>query len=76
LNDFCHSKKIGFIYGGSSGLYGFTFVDFGDKHAVFDRNGEENKNAIVVGIDQDSEGMVTTHEDKRHGFEDGDYVTF
>lgn len=30
----------------------------------------------MVNITNDSEGVVTVHEDKRHGFEDGDYVKF
>jgi len=53
------------------GLYGYTFVDFGDKFRCFDINGEENKNSIVTMIERDEKGIVTVHEDKRHGFEDG-----
>jgi ubiquitin-activating enzyme E1 len=41
LNKFCRSKNVGFIYAGNLGLYGFAFVDFGDKHLVSDVNGEE-----------------------------------
>jgi len=51
-------------------------VDFGEKHIVYDKNAEECLSAIVVGITNEKEGIVTTHEDKRHGFEDNDYVTF
>lgn len=29
-----------------------------------------------MGITQDPEGLVYSHEDKRHGFEDGDYISF
>jgi len=68
FNNFCRSKGIGFIYSGNLGLYGFAFVDFGDKFKCFDANGEEPRNAIVVGISQDTQGRVTVHEDKRHGF--------
>jgi ubiquitin-activating enzyme E1 len=75
-NQFCRSKGIGFIYTGSLGLYGYGFVDFSDKHMVGDKNGEECRNAIVVGISQDAQGLVCVHEDKRHGFEDDDWVTF
>ena len=58
------------------GLYGFTFVDFTDKHRIFDANGNACRSTIISSITNDKEGMVTTMEDKRHGFEDGDYVTF
>lgn len=76
FNNFCRSKNIGFIYSGNLGLYGFAFVDFGDKFKCFDQNGEEPRNAIVVGISQDTQGRVTVHEDKRHGFQSDDFVTF
>lgn len=39
LNNACRKKNIGFIYTGNLGLYGFTFVDFGDEHKVHDTNG-------------------------------------
>ena len=59
----------GFIYSGMLGLYGFAFVDFGNKHNIFDPNGEEPRNCIVVGVTTDkNEVLVTVHEDKRHGF--------
>jgi len=38
-NEFCHENNIGFIYAGELGLYGFTFVDFGNDHKVFDQTG-------------------------------------
>jgi ubiquitin-activating enzyme E1 len=78
FNNFCRNrdKPIGFIYGGSLGLYGFTFVDFGAKFSVFDATGEEAKQAILSAITNDNPGQVTTHEDKRHGFVDGDHVRF
>ena len=39
LNKLCRQKNIGFILGGNLGLYGYTFVDFGDNHTVFDTTG-------------------------------------
>lgn len=68
INSFCRANKKGFIYSGILGLYGLCFVDYGDSHQVFDTNGEEPRNSIVVGVTQDAEGLVTVHEDKRHGF--------
>jgi hypothetical protein len=41
LNNACHAKNIGFIYGGNLGVYGFVFVDFGENHKVLDQNGEQ-----------------------------------
>ena len=40
LNNACHSKNIGFLLAGNLGLYGYTFVDYGDTHKVFDATGE------------------------------------
>lgn len=58
------------------GLYGFTFVDFGDAFKIFDQNGEELKPCLVSNITKEEEGVVFVHEDKKHPFQDGDYVTF
>lgn len=58
------------------GLYGFGFVDFGDHHSVFDANGEEPKNAIVVNVSREAEALVSVMDERRHGFQDGDWVTF
>jgi ubiquitin-activating enzyme E1 len=78
FNKFCRGreKPIGFIYTGVLGLYGFTFVDFGQKFSVFDATGEEAKQAIISSITNDNPAQVTTHEEKRHGFVDGDHVKF
>jgi hypothetical protein len=35
-----HSKNLGFLLAGNLGLYGYTFVDFGDNHRIFDATGE------------------------------------
>lgn len=73
-NEFCRANNIGFVYAGNLGLYGFTFVDYGLKHNVFDTNGEQVKNTIIVNVTNEKEAVVTCHEDRRHGFEDGDTV--
>ena len=77
-NEICHSqaKPIGFILAGSLGLYGYTFVDFGDSFRVFDRTGEELRSTIVVNVTKEENGIVTVHEDKKHRFTTGDHVTF
>lgn len=78
INEFCRSqeKPIGFIWAGQLGLYGFCFVDFGDNHLIFDRDGERCLSAIVTSISQDEEGVVTVSDNKRHGFQDDDFITF
>jgi len=40
LNKAVREKGHGFIYGGNLGLYGFTFVDFGENHKIIDGTGE------------------------------------
>lgn len=78
VNEFCRKreKPIGFIWAGSLGLFGWTFVDFGDAHFVHDKDGEECLSTIITSISNDENSIVTVHDDKRHGFQDGDWVTF
>lgn len=78
INEFCRSqeKPIGFIWAGSYGFYGWTFVDFGPSHIIFDHNGERCESAIVTSISNEVKGVVTVSDEKRHGYEDGDWVTF
>jgi ubiquitin-activating enzyme E1 len=78
INEFCRSQTpaIGFIWTGSLGLYGWTFVDFGPSHSVFDHNGENCLSTIITSISKCPKGIVTVNDDKRHGFEDDDTVIF
>lgn len=76
LNKAFHQKNLGFIYAGNLGLYGFCFVDFGDSHRIFDATGEEGKNVHIAGITQEERGLVCLHEEKKHGLNDGDTVSF
>jgi len=77
-NEFCRARTpaVGFIAADSWGLAGRVFVDFGDSFMCYDKDGEEAKSAIVAGITQEDPGTVYTHNDRRHGFQDGDWVTF
>jgi ubiquitin-activating enzyme E1 len=79
LNKFCRSqeKPIGFIWTGANlGLYGNCFVDFGDAHVIFDKDGEECHSTIITSISNDENGVVVSDLEKRHGFSDDDYVQF
>ena len=75
-NEFCRSKNIGFILSQALGVTGYTFVDYGDQFMVSDMDGEDTKSFIVVNATQANPAIVTVHEDKRHKFQDGDYVSF
>jgi ubiquitin-activating enzyme E1 len=76
ISDYAHAQNICFIQASSQGLFGHVFCDFGVVFNVQDTNGENPKSSIVNLITQESEGIVTGPDDSRHGFEDGDYVTF
>jgi len=78
FNEFCRAQTpaIGFIMSRNFGVSGNVFVDFGEKFRCFDPNGEECKSAIISGITNEETGIVTVHEDKRHGFSDDDHVVF
>ena len=58
------------------GLLGYAFVDYGENHKIFDHNGENTKSFMVVSIRNEEKATVMVHEDKRHSYEEGDYVTF
>lgn len=75
-NDFCHKRRIGFVLCETLGLFGYAFVDYGEKHPVNDADGENCKQFMVVSITNEEEATVTVHEDKRHSFQEGDHVKF
>eukprot|EP00462_Mataza_sp_D1_P025955 CAMPEP_0175127644 /NCGR_PEP_ID=MMETSP0087-20121206/4495_1 /TAXON_ID=136419 /ORGANISM="Unknown Unknown, Strain D1" /LENGTH=1019 /DNA_ID=CAMNT_0016409633 /DNA_START=13 /DNA_END=3072 /DNA_ORIENTATION=- len=76
VNDFCHSKGIKFISGDIRGLVAGVFTDFGEAHTIADDNGERPLRGLVSNITNGNPGIVTCHEDNRHGLEDGNFVTF
>lgn len=77
INNYCRSKNIGFILGGTLGVYGYCFTDFGSQYKNFDKDGEQNRQCIVTSISKEDKGLlVTVHEDKKHLFQDGDHVVF
>jgi len=76
VNEYCHANKIAFIWANTFGLYANIFCDFGDEFVVFDTNGEAPSSCLVASISQENPGVVTTVDDQRLPFEDGDFVTF
>jgi ubiquitin-activating enzyme E1 len=76
INDFVRAKGIGFIASLTLGPSGYAFLDYGDSFQIFDADGEETKSFILANVTQANPAIVTVHEDKRHKFQDGDYVRF
>ncbi|XP_053328899.1 ubiquitin-like modifier-activating enzyme 1 [Spea bombifrons] len=76
VGDICHGKDIKFIVADTRGLFGQLFCDFGKQMVVMDTNGEQPLSAMISMITKDNPGVVTCLDEARHGFENGDYVTF
>ncbi|CAE7301736.1 UBA2 [Symbiodinium sp. CCMP2456] len=77
-NEVCRTRNppVGFIAADCFGLAASVFVDFGESFTCRDKDGEEPRSAIVSGVTLESPGTVHTHQDRRHGFNDGDWVVF
>jgi ubiquitin-activating enzyme E1 len=57
-------------------LFGRVFCDFGATFEVADLDGEQPKTGILGIVSQEAKGVVSTHDQTRHGLETGDFVTF
>lgn len=71
-----HARGIALIVAETRGLFSQVFCDFGADFVVYDPNGAQPISTMVAGITKDADGVVTCLDETRHGFEDGDYVTF
>ena len=58
LNTLCRKNNIGFIYTALLGIYGFCFVDFGDKFYINDEKGEDPLTYCIESISNDKKGIV------------------
>lgn len=76
ISQICRKYNIALIIGLTSGLFGQIFCDFGPEFTVYDTNGAQPLSAMIASISKDKDGVVTCLDESRHGFEDGDYVTF
>lgn len=76
INDFCRKYGMKFIVASTKGLFGQIFCDFGENFVVTDVDGEQPVTNMVASITKDSEGVVTCLDEARHGYEDGDFVSF
>lgn len=73
----CRAKGVGYIGSEIHGPWGYAFVDYGPEHVITDQDGEQTKSFIVTLITKGKEKTtVTVHEDKRHIYQEGDYVEF
>lgn len=71
-----HNNAIALIIAQTRGVFSQVFCDFGEKFTVYDVNGATLLSTMIASITQDQLGVVTCLEETRHGFEDGDHVTF
>lgn len=76
VNDVTHNSGTHFLAASVHGLFGSVFADFGKDFVCKDVSGEQALSGMVVSVEKDGEGLVTTLDETRHGLEDGDYVTF
>ena len=58
INLLCRNNNIGFIYTTLLGIFGFCFVDFGDKFYIDDENGEDPLNYCIKSISNDKKGII------------------
>lgn len=76
ISDFAHAHNIALIVASTRGLFAQIFCDFGKEFIVLDTNGEAPLSVIVSHISKETNGVVSCDDEARHGFEDGDHVTF
>ena len=76
INEACRANNVGFILNECMGVSGYAFLDYGPKFMVTDADGEATKQFIVSSVEQAENPTVHVHEDKRHSYQDGDYVKF
>ena len=76
VGQFCHDNGIKLIVADSKGLFGEVFCDFGQSFWVNDSDGEQPVSNMLASITKDKEAVVTCLDESRHGYEDGDFVTF
>ncbi|CAH8550026.1 unnamed protein product [Schistosoma rodhaini] len=72
----CRSLGVKFVVASTCGLFGKVFCDFGTDFVVYDPTGEVPPSVMIQQVEKSKQGLVTCLEETRHGFQDGDYVTF
>ncbi|KAH8234400.1 hypothetical protein KR038_009109 [Drosophila bunnanda] len=76
IGQFAHDNDIALIIAETRGLFAKVFCDFGENFTIFDQDGAQPVSTMIASITHDGQGVVTCLDETRHGFNDGDYVTF
>uniref|UniRef100_A0A336MWA3 E1 ubiquitin-activating enzyme n=1 Tax=Culicoides sonorensis TaxID=179676 RepID=A0A336MWA3_CULSO len=76
IAEITHKNNIALITADTRGLFAQVFCDFGTDFTIIDQTGANPLSTMVASITKDTDGVVTCLDENRHGFEDGDYVTF
>ncbi|CAG5128343.1 unnamed protein product [Candidula unifasciata] len=76
FGEFCHKNNIKLVVATTHGLFGHIFCDFGEGFVVTDVDGEQPLSCMIADIETSEQGVVACLDETRHGFNDGDYVTF
>lgn len=58
LNNTCRATHTAFINTSQTGLFGSCFNDFGQSFQVVDKNGEEEEEIMIQGIELNDKGKV------------------
>jgi len=76
LNEICHRHNVCFIGAQINGLFANCFCDFGEAFTVSDTNGEPPIVKMLATVLNSNPGLVTVHDESRHGLETGDVIHF
>ncbi|RXM36825.1 Ubiquitin-like modifier-activating enzyme 6 [Acipenser ruthenus] len=74
--DLSFLKQYQFISTDVYGICSRVFCDFGEQFEVSDPTGEEPKEIFVQNITQSNPGVVTCMDNRNHGLQSGQLVTF
>ncbi|XP_017147936.2 ubiquitin-like modifier-activating enzyme 1 [Drosophila miranda] len=76
IGKFAHENGIALMIADTRGLFAKVFCDFGESFTIYDQDGAQPESTMIASITHDAQGVVTCLDETRHGFNDGDYVTF
>lgn len=76
IGKFAHENDIALIIAETRGLFAKVFCDFGEDFTIYDQDGAQPVSTMIASVTHDAQGVVTCLDETRHGFNDGDYVTF
>ncbi|KAH8405459.1 hypothetical protein KR215_000197 [Drosophila sulfurigaster] len=76
IGKFAHDNNIALIIAETRGLFAKVFCDFGENFTIYDQDGAQPISTMIASVTHDAQGVVTCLDETRHGFNDGDYITF